>query len=219
MNKIKIIIVDDHPIVRDGIKTLLADADDMVIIGEAGNYTELQEILTRLMPDVIIMDISLPDVSGIEITKMLTEQYPDIKILILSMYTGEDFIFNAIKSGAKGYLPKNTTRKEIYDAIHAVYFNEEYFSESVSNIILKSYVHKAKTADQLPEKHEDKLTVREIEILKLFAGGKSNQEIADELFISIRTVESHKNHIMQKLELKSTVDLIKFAIKTKIVEI
>lgn len=219
MNKIKIIIVDDHPIVRDGIKTLLADADDMVIIGEAGNYTELQEILTRLMPDVIIMDISLPDVSGIEITKMLTEQYPDIKILILSMYTGEDFIFNAIKSGAKGYLPKNTTRKEIYDAIHAVYFNEEYFSESVSNIILKSYIHKAKTADQLPEKHEDKLTVREIEILKLFAGGKSNQEIADELFISIRTVESHKNHIMQKLELKSTVDLIKFAIKNKIVEI
>lgn len=219
MDKIRIILVEDHQIVRDGIKALLTDAPDIEVTGEAASYRELQEKLQNQHPDIIVMDISLPDVSGIEITKMLNEQYPEIRILILSMYTGEDFIFNAIKSGAKGYLPKNTTRKEIIDAVRAIYNGEEYFSESISNIILKSYVNKAKNADQQPEKSEDKLTTREIEILKLFASGMSNQEIADELFISIRTVESHKNHIMQKLELKSTVEMIRFAIKNKIVEI
>ncbi|MEI6852062.1 MAG: response regulator transcription factor [Bacteroidota bacterium] len=219
MEKIKIILVDDHQIVRDGIKALLNDAEDIDVISEAASYNELREKLKLQDPDIIVMDISLPEISGLEITKMLSETYPNLKVLILSMYTGEDFIFNAIKAGAKGYLPKNTTRKEIIDAIHAVYNNNEYYSESISKVILKSYVQKAKTADSLPERAEDKLSSREIEILKYFAGGMSNQEIADKLFISIRTVESHKNHIMQKLELKSTVDLIKYAIKNKIVDI
>jgi len=219
MEKIKIILVDDHQIVRDGIKSLLTDVDDIDIISEASDYHVLNEKLKLQDPDIIIMDISLPEISGLEIAKKLSVSHPHIKILILSMYTGEDFIFNAIKSGAKGYLPKNTTRKEIIDAIRAIHAGEEYFSESISNVILKSYVQKAKTADNQPERSEDKLTTREIEILKHFAGGLSNQEIADKLFISIRTVESHKNHIMQKLELKSTVDLIKFAIKNKIVDV
>ncbi|MEI6122740.1 MAG: response regulator transcription factor [Bacteroidota bacterium] len=219
MEKIKIILVDDHQIVRDGIKALLTDVDDIDIISEAASYNELREKLKLQNPDIILMDISLPEVSGLEITKLLSESHPSLKVLILSMYTGEDFIFNAIKSGAKGYLPKNTTRKEIIDAIRAVYNNDEYFSESISSVILKSYVQKAKTSDHKPERMEDRLTIREIEILKHFASGLSNQEIADKLFISIRTVESHKNHIMQKLELKSTVDLIKVAIKNNIVDI
>jgi DNA-binding NarL/FixJ family response regulator len=219
MEKIKIILVDDHQIVRDGIKALLNDADDIDVISEAASYNELREKLKLQNPDIIVMDISLPEISGLEITKMLSETHPHLKVLILSMYTGEDFIFNAIKAGAKGYLPKNTTRKEIIDAIHSVYNNNEYYSESISKVILKSYVQKAKTSDSLPEKTEDILSSREIEILKYFAGGMSNQEIADKLFISIRTVESHKNHIMQKLGLKSTVELIKYAIKNNIVDI
>jgi DNA-binding NarL/FixJ family response regulator len=219
MEKIKIILVDDHQIVRDGIKSLLTDAEDIDVISEAASYNELREKLKLQNPDIIVMDISLPEMSGLEITKLLSETYPDLKVLILSMYTGEDFIFNAIKAGAKGYLPKNTTRKEIIDAIHAIYNNNEYYSDSISNVILKSYVQKAKTSDSPPVRAEDKLSTREIEILKYFAGGMGNQEIADKLFISIRTVESHKNHIMQKLELKSTVELIKYAIKNKIVDI
>jgi len=219
MEKIKIILVDDHQIVRDGIKALLIDAEDIDIISEAASYNELREKLKLQNPDIIVMDISLPEMSGIEITKLLSETYPNLKVLILSMYTNEDFIFNAIKAGAKGYLPKNTTRKEIIDAIHSIYNNNEYYSESISKTILKSYVQKAKTSDSPPERAEDKLSAREIEILKYFAGGMGNQEIADKLFISIRTVESHKNHIMQKLELKSTVELIKYAIKNKIVDI
>ncbi len=219
MEKIKIILVDDHQIVRDGIKSLLTDVEDIDVISEAASYNELREKLKLQNPDIIVMDISLPEMSGIEITKLLSETYPNLKVLILSMYTGEDFIFNAIKSGAKGYLPKNTTRKEIIDAIRAVYNNQEYYSESISSVILKSYIQKAKTSYVVPDRLEDRLTLREIEILKHFAGGLSNLEIADKLFISQRTVESHKNHIMQKLELKSTVELIKMAIKYKIVDI
>ncbi len=219
MNSIRIILVEDHQIVRDGIKALLMDAPGIEIAGEAASGGELMELLRSRDCDIIIMDISLPDISGIEVTKSLSDDYPVLKVLILSMHTGEDFIFNAIKAGAKGYLPKNTTRREILEAIHAIHAGEEYFSESVSNIILKSYIKKAKSDEKESGPNEDKLTSRELEILKLFAGGMSNQEIADKLFISIRTVESHKNHIMQKLELDSTVDLIKFAIRNKIIEI
>jgi len=219
MEKIKIILVDDHQIVRDGIKALLIDTEDIDVISEAASYNELREKLKLQDPDIILMDISLPEMSGLEITKWITETYPNLKVLILSMYTSEDFIFNAVKAGAKGYLPKNTTKKEIIDAIHAVYNNDEYYSETISNVMLKSYVQKAKTADEYPEKAKYKLSQREAEILKYFAGGTSNQDIAEKLFISIRTVESHKNHIMQKLELKSTVELIKYAIKNKIVDI
>jgi two-component system response regulator NreC len=135
------------------------------------------------------------------------------------MFTQEEFIFNAIQAGAKGYLPKNTSKKELLEAIEAVHKGEEYFSQQISGIILKSYIKKAQNQEDESKKKEDLLSKREIEILKLFAEGVSNQEIADKLFISVRTVESHKNHIMQKLELKNTVDLVKFAIKNKIIEL
>jgi DNA-binding NarL/FixJ family response regulator len=219
MANIKIMLVDDHQIVRDGIKALLESLDNVQVIGEASNVAELLVKLETSHPDIIVTDISMPDISGIELTKIINENldYNGIKVLILSMFTNEDFIFNAIKAGAKGYLPKNTTRRELFDAVNTIYNGDEYFSESISNIILKSYIKKAQGDEQADKK--EALSVRETEILKHFAEGMANQEIADKLFISIRTVESHKNHIMQKLELKSTVDLIKFAIKNKIVEI
>lgn len=219
MANIKIMLVDDHQIVRDGIKALLESLDNVQVIGEASSVAELLVKLETSHPDIIVTDISMPDISGIELTKIINENpvYNGIKVLILSMFTNEDFIFNAIKAGAKGYLPKNTTRRELFDAVNTIYNGDEYFSESISNIILKSYIKKAQGDEQADKK--EALSVRETEILKHFAEGMANQEIADKLFISIRTVESHKNHIMQKLELKSTVDLIKFAIKNKIVEI
>lgn len=219
MPNIKIMLVDDHQIVRDGIKALLESLENVQVIGEASNAKELLEKLKSCKPDIIVTDISMPDISGIELTKIINEkeEFSGIKVLILSMFTNEDFIFNAIKAGANGYLPKNTTRRELFEAVNTIYNGDEYFSESISNIILKSYVKKAQN-EELTEKKES-LSVRETEILKHFAQGLSNQEIADKLFISIRTVESHKNHIMQKLELKSTVDLIKFAIKNKIIEL
>ena len=219
MNSIKIILVDDHDIVRDGIKSLLSGIDDIEIIGEAGDGNEVLEFLSKNTVDIVVLDISLKTISGLEITKIICEKYPSVKVLILSMYTNEEYVFTAIKNGAKGYLPKNTTRKELVEAIQTIFTGEEFFSEHISNIILKSYIRNVKGTPQTEEKKDSKLSQRETEILTLFAEGFSNQEIADKLFISIRTVESHKNHIMQKLELKSTMDLLKFAIKNKLVDL
>jgi DNA-binding NarL/FixJ family response regulator len=219
MSKIRIFLVDDHQLVRDGIKALLISAEDLIILGEASSGKECFEKIAPDPPDLLILDISLPDTNGIEITRRISSEYPDMRVLILSMYTNEDFIFNSVKAGARGYLPKNTSREELLSAIHAIYNGEEFFSDSISRIMLKSYVRKAKEDDILPQRGSVPLTTREIEILKLFAEGFINKEISDQLDISIRTVETHKNHIMKKLELKSTVELIKYAIRNKIVEI
>jgi DNA-binding NarL/FixJ family response regulator len=219
MDKTRIFLVDDHPIVRDGIKALLVGHENYSIVGEAADGRELLDKLPDYKPDLVILDISLPKMSGIEITRIISEQYPEIKVLILSMHTGEDFIFNAIKAGAKGYLPKNTTRRELVDAINSLVAGDIYFNDAISNTILKSYIRKAQNKEEPAVETENALSPRESEILKMVAEGYTNPEISDKLFISIRTVESHKNHIMQKLKLKTTVDLVKFAIRKGIVEI
>jgi DNA-binding NarL/FixJ family response regulator len=217
--KIGIFLVEDHQIVRDGIKALLQDAPEITISGEASNGKELFERLSSTETDIILMDISLPDTSGIELTKQVSNNYPDIKVLVLSMYIQEDFIVNAIAAGAKGYLPKNTTRHELLNAITKIHEGNEYYSDAISKIILENYisnVRKPKEAEPVKEKEDDILSSREKQILHMVVEGQSNQEIADKLFISIRTVESHKNHIMQKLGIKSVVELIKYALRNNI---
>jgi len=219
MEKIRIILVDDHQLVRDGIKALLTGIPDIEIIGEAPDSVVLFSELETMNPDLLIMDISLPGISGIEITRRICEEHPGIKVLILSMYNNEEFIFNSIKAGAKGYLPKNTSRNELLEAIYAIHSGDEFFSESISKIMLKSYVKMATDEEKTGDRPNEVLTIREIEILKLYVEGYINKEISDQLDISIRTVETHKNHIMRKLGLKSTVEMVKFAIRNKIVEI
>ena len=135
------------------------------------------------------------------------------------MYNSEDFIFNSIKAGAKGYLPKNTSRNELLEAIYAIHAGEDFYSESVSKTMLRSYIRSATNDEKTAEKSNEILTAREIEVLKLYVEGLINKEISDKLDISIRTVETHKNHIMRKLGLKSTVEMVKFASRNKIVEI
>jgi two-component system response regulator NreC len=221
MEKIRLFLVDDHQLVRDGIKALLTGIDDMVIAGEASSGRELLEKIGPADPDVVLMDISLPDQSGIDLTRILAASWPHSRVLILSMYTNEDFIFNALKAGARGYLPKNTSRHELLDAIYTIHSGQEYLGSSISRIILKSYVRQA--AEKEKEKDTDDLqhllSAREIEVLKHFSSGMNNKEISEKLGISIRTVESHKNHIVRKLGLKSTVDMVKVAIRNKIIEL
>ena len=213
---IHIILTEDHQILRDGVKSLIA-SENIKITGEASTGAELWKLLEGEKPDIILMDISLPDTSGIELTRLISERFPEIKVLILSMYTDESFINQAIKSGAKGYLHKNTTREEMLIAIDTVYSGNDFYSDNISKIILKSYIEKAKlNAEELLNPHEI-LSKREIEILTMFAEGFINKEIADKLFISIRTVESHKNHIMQKLNLKTQVELVKYAIRHNLI--
>jgi len=219
MGKIKVILVDDHQIVRDGIKSLLMGCIDIEVVAEAKDGIELFNILKNITPDIILLDISLPGMSGIEVSKRMRVDYPDIKILMLSMYTSEDFIFNALKAGVMGYLPKNTTRDELLQAINSVAANVEYFSKSISDTILKSYVNTAKNGSVVSSDSLDNLTNREREILHYVVEGNNNNSIAKQLYISIRTVETHKSSIMRKLNLGNTVDLIKFAIKNKLIEL
>ena len=217
MKKIKLFLLDDHQLVRDGIKALLSDDKTLDVIGEASDGQELLKKIKHARPDVILADVSLPGISGIDLTKKITDEYPDIRVIMLSMYTNEEFITKSIKAGAKGYLPKNTTRKELITAIHEVIQDREYFAASVSYAILNSFVRKAWHQSETQDDHSSELTSREVEILILFARGLSNADIAGKLFISIRTVESHKNHIMSKLNLKTPAELVLYAIRNKIV--
>jgi DNA-binding NarL/FixJ family response regulator len=216
---ILVALVDDHQIVRDGIRSLLDGRPEISVVLEAQNAKELFDKLYDVKPNVAIVDISLPGMSGIELTRLLSDSHPGIKVIILSMYTSQEFIFNAIRAGAKGYLPKNITQCELVEAINHVYLGKEYFSKDISEVILKSYLKQIKDPERASEQKDEKLTPRETEILKLVAEGYSNLLIADKLFISVRTVESHKNHIMQKLELTTTVELVKYALKNKIIDI
>ncbi len=219
MEKINVFLVDDHDLVRDGLKALLAGIPDIGIIGEAATGSILFEKLKIVQPDILVLDISLPDISGIEITRRISAEYPEIKVLILSMYTNEDFISNALKAGARGYLPKNTTRHELVQAIYAVNKNEEYFGEAISKILLQNYVRSARESNEDEAQRAESLSRRETEILRLFSEGIANKEIGESLGISIRTVETHKNHIMKKLGCKSTVEMLRFAIRNKLIKL
>jgi DNA-binding NarL/FixJ family response regulator len=220
MSKIKVLLVDDHQIVRDGIFALLIKEHDIEIVGEASNGDELFEKLKFIKPDIIILDISLPKMSGIEIAGILTKDFPQIRIIVFSSYTDEETIFKSIRAGAKGFLPKDSMREDLVEAIKKVNQGFEYLSDKIPNTILMDYIKKAGTQEEKFNNSKlSSLTKREREILKLIAEGLSYKEIGNELFISVRTVETHKNNILQKLELKSTIDLVKFAIKNDLIDL
>jgi DNA-binding NarL/FixJ family response regulator len=219
MNKIKIVIVEDHKIVQDGLAMLLKQNPKFLIIGQVATAYELFDFIKNNIPDLILMDISLPKMSGIEATKIIKKDFPQIKILMLSMYCSQDFILNSIKAGANGYISKTVSRQELFQAINSVMNGELFFGKNVQNSIIQNFVNAANNqlfpnSDQL-----DLLSPREKQILKLVAEGLTNQQIADQLSISIRTVETHKTNILKKLNLKNTVELVKFAIKNNIIKL
>ncbi len=218
MSAIKVVVVDDHQIVRDGIKALFLTEYKINVTGEAADYEGLMKVLEKHIPDVIVLDISLPGKSGVEIAEILKKDYPDIKILMLSSKTEEENIINSIHAGANGFLPKDTSKEEFIEAITLINNNEDYFGEKLSRIIYSSYIKHLKTKDEKATP-ENTLSEREIETLKLLSDGLSSKEIASKLCISPRTVESHKANILSKLNLKTSADLIKYAIKNGIVEL
>lgn len=215
---IKIIITDDHNIVRDGIIALLDQYDEFEVIGEAGDGEALMELLKNKSPDIIILDIVLPNLSGIEITKIISEKYPDIKIIIFTGSTSENYVVKSIEAGAKGILPKTTIREELYDAIFSVSGGKEFISKYIPSSVFVNYIKNNNQNNTYYENISNKLTKRELQILKLMANGITNHDIAEKLFISVRTVEKHKSNIMEKLQIKTVVELVKLAIKSKIIE-
>jgi len=216
MKAVKIILVDDHTLFRDGIKSILDEDKNIHVIEEAPDANILFEKLQHQQPDMVITDISLPDMSGIDIARKISGMYPDIKILILSMHNNEEFIISALKAGANGYLSKDIESAELIEAIHSVMNGKIYFNKEISQTIINNY--RGGLEDSTANKNNH-LTDRETEVLKLVGEGFINKEIADKLCISIRTVDAHKSHIMQKLGLKSTVDLVKYAIKNKLIDL
>jgi two-component system, NarL family, response regulator NreC len=172
-------------------------------------------MLKKVKPDVILVDITMPEMSGIQLTASVKKKFPNIKILILSMHSDYNNISEAIDAGADGYVPKDVSSEELVEAINTVSRGKNYFHSTISDEIVKNYASKRQQDENiLPQ-----LTRRELEVLQLFAEGYNNSEIADKLFLSVRTIESHKNHILQKTNMKNSVELIKFAIKNKIIHI
>lgn len=217
---ISILLVDDHQIILDGIKQMLEGESTICICACAENGKQALELAQQNPPDIIITDVSMPDMNGVELCEQVQKLGIPSKVIVLSMYTSEDYIFKAIQAGAKGYLTKqNTTKEELISAIHKIVAGDEYYSPAVANIMMKNFVTQAQKKGTQETKTVDSLTTREREILKLYAEGFSNQEIADKLCISNRTVDAHKNNIMQKFEFKSTVEMVKFAIKNNIVSL
>ncbi len=206
---IKLILADDHKLFREGLRSILEDASDIQIIDEVANGIALIRSLREHKPDVIILDISMPDISGIEASRLILKEYPCMKILILSMHREESFIRSAIEAGAMGYLPKETDHNELIEAIRIIHEGGNYYNKDISNKLINSYLNKEKQS----------LTPRETEIVGLVCEGITNKEIADKLSISVRTVDCHKNNILQKLDLRSTVDLVKYAIKHQLIRL
>ncbi len=216
--KIRVILADDHQLFREGVNSLLASAEQIQVVDTASSGRELLEKLESLEADIAIVDIAMNDMNGIEATKIISENYPKTKVLILSMHNSEEFIHNAIQSGAKGYLPKDTEKEVLLKAIQDIYNGHMYLDPHISEVLLHSLMNRSAVTAKIESK-VNLLTAREKEIVQLVAEGLINKEIAACLDISIRTVDAHKNNIITKLKLKSSVDIVKFAIKHGMVEL
>jgi len=219
MKNTKILIVDDHEVVRDGLRNILLSLENISIAGEAGNGEDAIKLYSSVKPDLVIMDISMPGMNGIEATRIIKEKDPDAKILILTMHDNQEYLNQIIRSGAKGFILKNTDKDELLEAVKTVASGENFFSKDISKLIIDNYIRSAKEQEKNDGFKEVPLTKREIEILKLIASGYSNQEIANILYISYNTVDTHRKNIMHKLSIKNTAGLVRYAIEKGLISL
>lgn len=208
--EIKVVIVDDHKIMREGLRFLLKDKPSIIVVGEAENGREAQNLVSKLKPDIVIMDIAMPDLNGMEATKMILNENPDTRIIALSSHSGKEFVTGMFKAGASGYLLKDCAFDELFDAIKAVHAKHTYLSREISDVLVREYVTSIHSAIlETPEE----LSTREKEVLQLIAEGNSTKQIGESLFISVKTVESHRKKIMMKLNMFTVSELTKYAIR------
>lgn len=213
-----VLLVDDHAIIIDGIKAMLQKEPSITILGEAYNGKQAIEKVRLLNPDIVIMDISMPELSGVEATKKIVKDFPKVKIIILTQHESKEYILEVLKAGAHGYLLKNSPKEELLKAISKVSENEKYLGNQASTLLLDDML-KQKDRRLIDESPHDILTKREIEIIKLIADDNSNQEISELLNISLRTVETHRRNVMQKINVNSVVALVHYAVKHNIISI
>lgn len=215
MSVIKVLLAEDHTIVRKGIRALLDDTPSIEVVGEAENGREAMTKVEQLRPDVVLIDNTMPIMNGLEATRQIKKQFPAIMVLILTMHTDEEYIFQFLQAGASGYLIKKTAPKELVSAIKAAYRGDSFLSPSVSKKVIEEYLRYVVTATH-PDKYAQ-LTNREREILQLIAEGNSNKEIADQLVLSVKTVGNHRINLMEKLDIHNVSDLTRYAIRKGII--
>jgi DNA-binding NarL/FixJ family response regulator len=211
MSPYRIILADDHVMFRKGIKSILEKNKDFIVVGEAGDGLELLELLKNVTADMVILDISMPHLRGIEATEEIKMISEDVKVLILSMHKDKEYVRSAISAGAEGYLVKEDADTELFSAIEKIQQEGRYLSPLLMDELTDKLFEMNKKGRLLQE--DEPLTTREREVLKLIAEGLSNKDIADRLFVSVRTIEHHRAHIMRKLNIKSTANLVKYAIR------
>ena len=217
MKKIRILVVDDHPLARFGIKNQLKDVEDLVIVGEAEDGEAAMQKVKELHPDVVILDLFIPMLSGFEVVKLVRKDFPDVHVMILTAYEQEEYLHQALDFGAEGYLLKSAEKEELMAGVRMVSKGERAFSPRIKEFIVKGYLSNRdfNRSNQLPP---SALTTREKEILDLVSQGLTNQQIAEKLFISSRTIDTHRTNIMHKLGVHDVAHLVRYAIEHGLVD-
>jgi len=215
----RILLVDDHTLFREGLKGLIEQSPSFKVVGEAGMVEEALAKALELKPDLVVMDIAMPGINGIEGTRLLIEQLPGIKVVVISMHSKMDYIIAAIQAGACGYILKDTTPDQLLSALDTVIGGSYFFDYHALEEIVQFILEQKNKRPSLSEGHYDRLTRREQEIMRLVAQGLSSKEIGAKLFISPKTVENHRTKLMEKLEMDSLIDLVKYAAKLGIIKL
>jgi DNA-binding NarL/FixJ family response regulator len=210
-----VLIADDHQLFREGLVNLISSAPDVEVIAEAKDGREATEKAKKIKPDIVLIDIGMPVMNGIEATRIIKKDNPGTKVIAVSMHSDRQFVKGALESGADGYLLKNCTYRQLIDAIQSVISGKKYLSDDITEMVIQGYLD---PEDSSSDGQVD-LSERELEVLKLYAEGKSTREISEKLFISVKTVGTHKQHIFEKLGLKSNADMVKYAIKEGLIQL
>ena len=216
MIKIRVLLADDHTILRDGIRALLEEQDDIELIGEAEDGQAAVKMTAQLDPDIVIMDIAMPLLNGLEATRQIKRDSPQVNVLILTMHENEEYLRQVLAAGALGYVLKDSAARDLIGAIRSVYNGEAVLSPAITRLVIEDYL---RWGDIRPEDASNGLTSREREVLQLIAEGYRNKEIAEILCLSVKTIQSHRTNLMNKLDLHDRGELIKYAIQKKIIEV
>ena len=217
MNEIRVLLAEDHTIVRKGLRSLLDAEAGIEVVGEAGDGREAVRKVQQLSPDIVVMDIAMPGLNGLEGTRQIRKRFPEVKVVILTMHTDEEYILQILASGASGYVVKQAAPRELVSAIQSVHRGGSFFSPSISKKIVEGYIRQAEATVEASS--YQKLTEREREVLQLIAEGHSTRQIGQLLHISVKTVETHRAHLTDKLDIHSVAELTQYAIRKGVISL
>jgi len=215
LKKLRVLLADDHGVVRKGLRFLLESEPDLEVVGEAADGRQAVDMTSELHPDIVVMDIAMPRLNGIDATSQIVKQHPDVGVIMLSMYSDEEYLVRTLTAGAKGYLLKDSAETDLVSAVHSVRDGKPFFSPAITKTLLDDYVRRLQQRG-LSDTYE-LLSDREREVLQLLAEGKTNKEVATLFNLSTHTVETHRTHIMQKLNLHNTAEIVLYAVRKKII--